>query len=110
MTSRREEFWLTHLSAIAAEGIETKAYADREGLSALSLYQWRKRLKTKRGESESPKGHERRPPFVAVRVGESVPKSHCTLIIAPGMRLELPHLPTASWLAELSAALQQGVN
>ena len=31
--SERSKFWLSHLSAIEAEGITTKAYAEREGLS-----------------------------------------------------------------------------
>ena len=31
--SERSTFWLSHLSAIEAEGITTKAYAEREGLS-----------------------------------------------------------------------------
>ena len=42
--SERSKFWLSHLSAIEAEGITTKAYAEREGLSPQALYQWRKRL------------------------------------------------------------------
>ena len=42
--SERSEFWLSHLSAIEAEGISTKAYAEREGLTPQALYQWRKRL------------------------------------------------------------------
>lgn len=33
--SERSKFWLSHLSAIAAEGITTKAHAEREGLSLL---------------------------------------------------------------------------
>ena len=41
--SERSTFWLSHLSAIEAEGITTKAYAEREGLSPQALYQWRKR-------------------------------------------------------------------
>lgn len=44
--SERSEFWWSHLSAIEAEGITTKAYAEREGLSPQALYQWRKRLVT----------------------------------------------------------------
>lgn len=42
--SEDSEFWLSHLSAIEAEGITTKAYAEREGLSPQALYAWRKRL------------------------------------------------------------------
>lgn len=40
--SERWGFWMLHLSAIEAEGITTKAYAEREGLSAQALYGWRK--------------------------------------------------------------------
>ena len=37
--SERSTFWLSHLSAIEAEGITTKAaYAEREGLSPQALY------------------------------------------------------------------------
>ena len=35
--SERSTFWLSHLSAIEAEGITTKAYAEREGLSPQAL-------------------------------------------------------------------------
>ncbi|MGL1835122.1 IS66 family insertion sequence element accessory protein TnpA, partial [Rhodocyclaceae bacterium SMB388] len=41
--SEKSQFWLSHLSAIETEGITTKAYAEREGLSVKALYQWRKR-------------------------------------------------------------------
>ncbi len=39
--SERSKFWLSHLSAIEAEGITTKAYAEREGLSPQALYRKR---------------------------------------------------------------------
>ena len=39
--SERSTFWLSHLSAIEAEGITTKAYAEREGLSPQALYRKR---------------------------------------------------------------------
>jgi len=42
--SERSTFWLSHLSAIKAEGITAKAYAGCEWLSLQALYQWRKRL------------------------------------------------------------------
>lgn len=56
--SERSKFWLSHLSAIEAEGITTKAYAEREGLSPQALYQWRKRLVA--GGRESPRVSRRR--------------------------------------------------
>lgn len=34
------ETWSRHLAAIEAEGITTRAYAEREGLSVASLYGW----------------------------------------------------------------------
>ena len=53
------EFWLAHLSAIATEGIGIKACADREGLSAGSLYNWRKRIKNaEAGEAGPPRHNE----------------------------------------------------
>ena len=42
----RSQFWRRHLEAIDAEGISTVAYAERERLSLLSLYQWRQKLKS----------------------------------------------------------------
>jgi transposase-like protein len=38
------DFWSRHLAACQAQGISINAYAKREGLSAVSLYYWRKRL------------------------------------------------------------------
>jgi hypothetical protein len=38
------DFWSRHLAACQAQGVSINAYAKREGLSAVSLYYWRKRL------------------------------------------------------------------
>jgi len=38
------DFWSQHLAACQAQGISINAYAKREGMSAVSLYYWCKRL------------------------------------------------------------------
>jgi hypothetical protein len=98
--SQGMEYWRGHLSAIDAEGISTKAYAQREGLSVAALYHWRKRMKAK--EAESGRGAD----FVALRVDQGNAPMTCTVVIAPGMRVELAQLPTPAWLAALNTALQ----
>ena len=40
--SNNRDWWRARLQRIEAEGLTTKAYADREGLDAQSLYYWRK--------------------------------------------------------------------
>lgn len=42
--SERSRCWLSHLSAIEAEGITTKTYSERDGLSPQARNRWRKRL------------------------------------------------------------------
>jgi hypothetical protein len=98
--SQGMEYWRGHLSAIDAEGISTKAYAAREGLSAAALYHWRKRMKAREAVSEVGAG------FVALRVDQGDTPMSCTVVMAPGLRLELVQLPTPAWLAALSTALQ----
>ena len=99
--SERSEFWLSHLSAIEAEGITTKAYAQREGLSPQALYQWRKRLITgHRPEQARPGG------FVPIQVEPAVvPRVGCTVVIDSGVRLECAALPNVEWLAALATQL-----
>jgi len=38
------DFWSRHLAACQVQRVSINAYAKREGLSAVSLYYWRKRL------------------------------------------------------------------
>ncbi|EPZ15640.1 hypothetical protein M622_15270 [Thauera terpenica 58Eu] len=101
--SERSEFWLSHLSAIEAEGITTKAYAEREGLSAQALYQWRKRRVAEARSSRTPLGG-----FAAIQVEPSIAaRAGCTVVIDSGLRLECAALPSVDWLATLSAALRE---
>lgn len=101
--SKAEQDGSRHLAAIAAEGITTKAYAEREGLSAGTLYYWRKRLKAEAAtESAAPSANRKLVP-VQVALSEST-RTPCTLTLAPGVHLDLAQLPDPQWLATLAAA------
>ncbi len=102
--SEHSKFWLSHLSAIEAEGITTKAYAEREGLSPQALYQWRKRLVASGRPRRAKLGG-----FVPIRIEEPAmtARAGCTVVIDGQLRLECPTLPTVDWLAALSAALAE---
>jgi transposase-like protein len=103
----KRECWLAHVAAIRQEGISTAAYAKRHGLAAKSLYNWQRKLRiatpaTSRASNGST--------FIALRVAEPVvapqPHAMCTLMLAPGLRLEMAALPATQWLAALARALQ----
>jgi len=101
MTEGRE-FWSAHLSAIDSAGITTKAYAQQHGLNVASLYYWRKRLK------DNASGSEAASRFVPVHLSVSSAADRpatCSLVLAPGVRLELAQLPSVDWLAALGRAL-----
>ena len=99
--SERSKFWFSHLSAIEAEGITTKAYAEREGLSPQALYQWRKRLVAGGRRSRAKLGG-----FVPIQIEPSLAaRGGCTLVIEAKLRLECTALPAVDWLVALSAAL-----
>lgn len=98
--SSQEEYWLAHLAAIEREGISVKAYAEREKVSAWSLYDRRRKLKAKLGTNQS-EGCG----FVAVQVPLAATHESCRLKVGEQLELELPALPTPAWLAALWAAL-----
>lgn len=99
--SERSEYWSQHLAAIEREGIGTKAYAEREGLSVASLYAWRRELRTR--SIPAPDTQKR---FIAVEVAEAMhPPAPCRLRLGGGIEFELSALPAPEWLAELHAAL-----
>ena len=98
----RAEYWSGHLAAIEAEGIATKAYAQREGLAVGSLYEWRRRLN---GGRRTPTRLQGGGGFVAVQVRQTGEAMRCTLTIGDGARLELSQLPSPQWVAALCAAL-----
>lgn len=94
----RTGYWSQHLAAIESEGISTKAYAQREGLSVAALYQWRSELKV-RGANSAPKG------FVAVKVTRPERAVRCLLKLRDDVSLELSELPSPQWVAALCAAM-----
>ena len=100
--ARGTEDWAGHLGAIEAEGISTKAYAEREGVSAAALYGWRRRLKARQATGVRP---VRSGGFVAVQVREMGEPMPCRLRIGAGATLELSQLPSAQWVAALCTAL-----
>src|SRR5574337_1226898 len=61
--SNQEEYWSQHLAAIEREGISIRAYAEREKVSAWSLYERRRMLKAA-GLQAAPQAGS----FVAVQV------------------------------------------
>lgn len=98
------EFWSSHLAAIDAEGMGTKEYAQREGLTASALFYWRKRLKTEPSASTRSAGA-----FTAVRITEVSQNGpapmRCALRVGPGVCLEMAQLPAVEWLAALGVAM-----
>ncbi len=99
--AKRADYWSQHLATIAAEGITTQDYAKREGLSVNTLYYWRRRLGSTVSRP-SPTRSSRH--FVAVQVSETSVSADCLLRIGPGVQLDLPHLPSPQWLAQLCSA------
>lgn len=109
--SKGMQYWSDHLAAIAVEGIQTKAYAKREGLSVSALYYWRKRIKdaassTVVAPAVAPRTSSQ---FVPVQVRDVFHPVPCSLSVAPGVRLELAQLPTPEWLAALAGAVARQV-
>lgn len=103
--SERKRYWSAHLDRIATEAITTKAYAEREGLSAAALYYWRSRLKAESAQlhRQSAQPTPARA-LVPVQVTPSPERSGCTLTLGPVVRLELTELPSPEWLVRLVAA------
>ena len=106
--TERSVFWATHLRAIDAEGISTRAYAAREGLAIQSLYQWRQKL----GQTRRPLGADPSvgmgSGFVAVNVtGPLTSQSGAWMLRVGGLELELPAHPDPHWLVGLIVALER---
>lgn len=96
------EYWAGHLAAIEAEGISTKAYAEREGVSAAALYWWRRRLKGRKATGVRPVRSGCFVPVQVRQIGEPMP---CRLMIGAGATLELSQLPSPQWITALCAAV-----
>ena len=102
--SGQEEYWSQHLAAIEREGISIRAYAEREKVSAWSLYERRRVLKAA-GRQPAPQAGS----FVAVQVRACEAQTACKLRVGDELELELAALPDPSWLATLSAAMTRQV-
>lgn len=103
--TERATYWSTHLAAIEREGITTRAYADREGLSVAALYHWRRELKERVRAPNAGSGG-----FVAVTVpvevsAKSEPAARCRIQVRNGVIMEFSAMPPAEWVAALSASL-----
>ena len=102
------EFWKQHVAAAKLQGALASDYAKQHGISVTALYYWQRKLKAPSGvcAPSPPLGK-----FVALRVVPAVveapPACSCTLVLAPGMRLELTQLPAPQWLAALGRAAQE---
>lgn len=109
-TRHAPAWWQAHLQRIDQEGIGTKAYAEREGLSARQLYDKRKEFKLRAARANTTRrSAQPGTQFVPVQVVPEVepdPAQHaggCTLILPGGIRLEMAALPSPAWLIALSA-------
>ncbi len=108
--ARDFSWWQAHLKRIDQEGITTKEYADREGLSAQQLYSKRKEYKLRAARVQTAVATQpARSSFVPLQVAAGAgPVScdqavGCTLVLPSGIRLEMAALPSPTWLAALSS-------
>ena len=105
-----QAWWQSHLDAIAREGIDTTAYAKREGLAVSNLYYWRRRLKAQQHDRPTePHAQVVQAPerlFVPVTVQAPVASmAGYVLELGSELRLSLPALPSPQWLAQVRQAL-----
>lgn len=102
---QRSEYWASHLAVIEQEGVSTKAYAEREGLSKAALYHWRKVLKAR--SHLKPEKTGAGTAFVAVTLAQGpesavvAPAQSCVLRLPGAIVLELVSVPDTAWLAML---------
>ena len=106
--------WEQHASAARQQKVSTKTYANKHGLSPSTLYYWQRKLQTTanvRGVARQISPSNQTGKFVSLRVADACPvsaqrPSHCALILAPGIRLEMSALPDPQWLAALARTAQ----
>ena len=103
------EIWTAHVAAIKQGSITARAYAQQHDISLSSLYYWKRKLKVASAKPEVASKSASK--FVALRLPGAplAPRpASCTLILASGLRLEMPALPSPEWLAAVGRALQGG--
>jgi transposase-like protein len=106
--------WERHVAAARQQNLSARVYADKHGLAVSTLNYWRRKLQVTTnvqvlGDTISQSNHASK--FVALRVTDTDrvdtrSSPHCTLILAPGIRLDMTSLPDPRWLAELGRATQ----
>jgi transposase-like protein len=89
------------------ESVAVAVYAKRHGLALHSLYYWWHKIRAAARQTSG--SAERSSAFVALTVSEPVlaqqQSGSCTLVLGPGVRVELQALPAPEWLAALGRAL-----
>ena len=104
-TNKSSAFWAAHLEAIKRESTSKTEYARRHGISVKRLYYWQRKLKA---PSANTVAATQSKTFVSLRIEEPVSfhSTSCTLVLGPGLRLEMSTLPAPTWLAALVRSAQ----
>lgn len=116
---RSKEYWSEQVAAARRSGKSLSSYAREHEVSRTSLYQWCSKLK-REGLATPRDSAVAQSRFMAVRVAEPAPVkqlmgsapsigsslSHCRLVLAPGVGLEMSELPDPHWLVALQRAAQ----
>jgi hypothetical protein len=103
-----QHYWSKHLAAIKSQGVTTSAYARQHRLALASLYYWERKLRAAAATTAvitvAPTGAARPPSkFITLSVSDPIhqarhPGTHCTLVLAGGVHLEMSALPDPQWL------------
>lgn len=100
--AQKEDFWRSHVEAMQRSGASASAYAQEHAISDKSLSYWRRKL---READSADTQHTRAADFIALRVPTVTP-SACILVLATGLRLEMPAMPAPQWLAAVARELR----
>lgn len=98
--------WMAHIEAIKREGVSTGSYAKQHNIPVKRLYYWQRKARLATGATSAAAVQSNA--FVAVRVAEpaATVATGCVLVLASGMRLEMPALPAPAWLAAFARSAQ----
>lgn len=98
---QKQAFWFEHIRAWRSSGLTQADYCAFRDLSRASFAYWL------RQQSESEVGQPRAVDLVPVRLVPEPSTKHDPLVVrgAGGWALEIPHVVSASWVAQLLGAL-----
>ena len=101
--SERQRFWLRHLRTAERKGEPLKAYAERLGLSAHSMYEAKRRLRAYGLIAPGPQRRGSSPEFVRVAMADVGRATRASLRVrlASGALLEWSEAPQGAALREL---------